>query len=935
MAVDKANKPSAPSRDMRVTRRLAGINVCISILVAAALLFVVNAISGKASYRKDVETLGHFRLSRTAQQIVDGLHQPVRITTVYTGAQPDRKGEEYLPRLRDMLDEMQRRNDNITLANVFTQSQKSDLLGRLTQKLEEVSRSDREVIEGFEVLSTQARTFDQMADQWNSYPLDGYLTQFGFPKAAQGLLAQMKEKLQKDGLSLRTGSGSGLPNYPQQIRTVRDSLTMLQTAVKEAGDQLDKFSQLPAKTAAARDKLSESVKSVVEDLDNAIAAVGSGAPPADAFKAAMPMLIKLVRSSQKAGADLEEFGQASGAAASKVWEFDQASLPEYFGTLASQAAQLAQACSQVTQFSEGTAQERATVLNMQLNQLKQMLAQTRQQVQTVQSGLPAIFGALSQVDGQTQQIFANAKKEPLLAEIGKPLEKLLEKSKDSVRSGGSSEEQLSEKLTDWQEVIGHINDDNIVLLESGDRAAIVGFDEVYPLARRPESGFGDSDDKDNARRIFNGDLAISGKLLSLSVPPLAEVLLVHFSDPQAQQMRQYSRQGYQFDQPYSPADFSILRDRLEKANLTVTEWNLAVQDQPPPPKPQKAGLAATNPATMPGEKFRPQVMLVLPPPVMPLELSSDQAPSAQTPPGSFSAKHVEILRKAIEGRGGRDPIPAIFLGGYLWERRSINPFTGQRTTEAFNYHYGPYLRQQWGLDVRTDLRIFQGQASPTEPGAFDVPLLLQSRLPLSDFTDHPAGKPLASRRFYWSDVCPVLPAKDNAGGAVVSPILEIPSGSRDTWAIAGAERVLVKMEKGETFRPSTQEGDLLSTTAQPLVLAAQASRQFDGRTGKVIVLGLGSSFVNDMLTQPVRKLKAGAYGSFENEPPPLGNVDLIVNSAYYLAGQDAYIGAGPMVIKPIQLRNEQAAQRLKVMFGLAWPLLFLGVGAVMMVLRKR
>jgi ribosomal protein L29 len=428
MAVNQADKPNAPGRDMRVTRRMAGINVFISILAAAALLVVANVISGKAGYRKDVETLGHFRLSRTAQQIVDGLHQPVRITSIYTGDQQDRKGEEYLPRLRDMLEEMQRRNDNLTLANVFTRSQKSDLLGRLTQKLEEVSRSDREVIEGFEVLSTQARMFDQLVDQWNSYPLEGYLTQFGFAKAMQGHLAQMKDKLQKSALSLRTGSSSGLPNYPQQIQTVRDSLAALQTDIKAAVNQLEQFSQLPAKTAAAKDNLAGSVKTVVEELDNVIAAIGSGAPPADALKAAVPLLIKLFQASQKAGKDLDEFGQSSGAAASKVWEFDQASLPEFFGGLASQAAQVAQACSQLAQFSEGTEAERAAVLNMNLNQLKQGLGQMRQQVQMVQSQLPAIFGALSLVDPQTQQIFANAKKEPLLAEISKPVEKLLDKS---------------------------------------------------------------------------------------------------------------------------------------------------------------------------------------------------------------------------------------------------------------------------------------------------------------------------------------------------------------------------------------------------------------------------------------------------------------------------------------------------------------------------
>lgn len=937
MAVKQPSIKESQSRDMRTSRRLAGLSVTVSILAAVVLLVVFNVLAGKKSYRKDVETLGHYALSKTAGQIVDGVKQPTRITTIYTSTKDDRKADQYLPRLRDLLDEMHRRNDNITVINASSDRQKADVLARLRQQLEQVAARDREVIESYDLfVQTQSKQFDKAAEWWNSYPAEGYLSQFGAAKRVQSFLMQMKDQLSKDARTLQTDTTSGLPNYPDTIKNVREKLTDMQKSLQSINELISSLAELPAKAASEKDSLIEACGAVDKELVLCAALAAAEGQPADNLQAVNQAALKAALAARKAANLLLKFGKDSMAEAVPSWDVGgQQPLPNCYAIIFEEARQIAESAAVTAQKDPNSSdQDRLALQKARLNQIKNYLGQIQEQSKTAQQSLVQMLAAVSRVDPTTQQLFDSFKKGEELAGLLKPIEALLEKSKESVRATGEDvPEQLSDKLTKWQDVIGHIADENIVLIESGDSAAVVAFDDVWPVLSRQQA----EPLKENQppQRTFNGDQAVSSKLLAMTVDPLAEVVLVHFDDPRMRQMQQMRRMSGDFGDPMPLSEISTLRATLEKANLIVSEWNLAMSPTPPDPKPLRAGVAATNPSTMPAEKFRPQVLLVMPPPLSPPSLDAPEEMPGQMP-GAFSRKHIDLLRDAIEGRAGRPAIPAIFMASWLPPSMQRDPYSGRMFVTTFNYHYADYLKDQWGLDVRTGMRVFQGEASLNKPGEFELPVLRIGFMPLADFTDHPAGRPLRDRRYYWLHVCPVLPVKDSACGAAFTPILQITPGSRDTWAVAEPINVFQKVSNDELYKPSADNGDIFSTKDKPLAVAAQATRKIGEQEVSVIALGLAQSYQNDFLTSRVRKVKAGSRdASLESEPPPLGDVDLVINSVYYLSGQDKYIGAGPQIIKPISMTGPDTLATVKWAFGLAWPALILAVGLVVMVIRKR
>ena len=57
--------------------------------------------------------------------------------------------------------------------------------------------------------------------------------------------------------------------------------------------------------------------------------------------------------------------------------------------------------------------------------------------------------------------------------------------------------------------------------------------------------------------------------------------------------------------------------------------------------------------------------------------------------------------------------PAIFLAA--WFPAGMGEFPTPFT-------FGDYLKQDWGLDVRTDMRLLQGTADPVNPGSDEKPV---------------------------------------------------------------------------------------------------------------------------------------------------------------------------------------------------------------------
>ena len=176
----------------------------------------------------------------------------------------------------------------------------------------------------------------------------------------------------------------------------------------------------------------------------------------------------------------------------------------------------------------------------------------------------------------------------------------------------------------------------------------------------------------------------------------------------------------------------------------------------------------------------------------------------------------------------------------------------------------------------------------------------------------------------------MVPAGGQADNVNHEDILVAPVSPPGTWASADPDMLAEKItEGGRRIKPDPEAGDLLG----PFAVAAYARKKVQDKTAQVVVLGVGISYIDFYLNNPVSRLGGDVLA--EPEPPPTGDVDLVINSVYYLIGRNEFIGAGPANIQPIQLISPPAMTAIKICFGLLWPLVVLGAGGVVMIMRRR
>ena len=882
MAISRKSKSKPPrdAVDVKTARHAAGLNVGISVLAATALLIVVNVIADRHNYRRDMETLGRYRLSDTAKKILDEIPGPVRLTTIYTSTDPHKKPQDYLPRLRDLLDEMRQRKRNLTVVHITSDRQKAELLERLRTSLKQAAKDHSALINDFRLRSeTLASQFKQMAEQWALYPPTGWLAQFGTPKILEEAWNSSAQGLRRLSGKLRTQQeGSLLPDYPDMVRQIKELLQQEQKKLKDVSEGLRALAALPEKVRDARAELTQLTGDVVREAGQTQAALGGGtatAPsnPSEALKRVAASARRMADACIKVASRLDALnnsakGYLEGAGA---WRGPQGSLPRRYRNLATVATSLAD-------------QARGIRMTMTVQVQKQVVRQFRQAIPRLVSEaggardqMQRLLTELTKVDQQTRRLFEQVRKPDFHASQFKPIRELLDRAS-----------KLPE-LTEQKELIEQIGEDNIVLVEVGGKTGVVPFDDVWPRASRSETDFAEPE---QTRRVFYGDMAICSKMLNMVSKPFAEVVITFFEETVPPFMRRFrpSVSG-----PIPSDRIQTLRERLEKANLKVTDWNLAQDIDPPEPSDSL-----------------PRLLLVLQPPA-----SSPTPPAGGQPqPPRWGEQHEEALRKLVDGG-----TPAVFLTSYVYR-------------PPWSFQTGPspiaeYLSRDWGLEVKTGWRVLQAAADPTHPAKFKLPVQQWQYMGLSTFTDHPVGRPLKARRLFWLTACPILPVKDGQAGVSIRDILTVPAQRREMWATSDVDGLVNKVRNEEPLSPDPAAGDVLP----PFALAVEATKEVGGKQARIIVVSAGQSFRDGYLTEPVIVLKGD--GTIASEPPPTGNVDLLVNAAYYLAGKGEYIGAGPAVVQPIRLMTSTQMSVIKALCGLAWPVLMLLVGGAVMLSRRR
>ena len=175
------------------------------------------------------------------------------------------------------------------------------------------------------------------------------------------------------------------------------------------------------------------------------------------------------------------------------------------------------------------------------------------------------------------------------------------------------------------------------------------------------------------------------------------------------------------------------------------------------------------------------------------------------------------------------------------------------------------------------------------------------------------------------------PFEDREPIGGVKTILAVPEGMKGTWAAANAMQLEMKLfrGRGNDLACGDDPGDL----APPFALALEASKKVEGEDRRIIVLGVGLSFIEPYLTQRIPRLTSGE--ALATDPPPINDVELVINSAYHLIGQPNFIAAGPSVAPRIQHLTRGEEWAIKGAIGLGWPLLVMAAGVVVVIVRKR
>ncbi len=284
---------------------------------------------------------------------------------------------------------------------------------------------------------------------------------------------------------------------------------------------------------------------------------------------------------------------------------------------------------------------------------------------------------------------------------------------------------------------------------------------------------------------------------------------------------------------------------------------------------------------------------------------------------------------------------AIFLAG--WSPPMVsggNPFAS-------------YLRDQWGIAVKSEYMVAHFTPHPQKPGFFwpvrrDVPLLTGQVVRL---TDHPIGKPIQALPLGMYMVAPleiVAPGTEAAAdsatasapadGAATRPAGSPPpdvkrepvvvvAETEDVWASSDIIRVInqdLRVEQGTKRR----DEDI----APPFPIAVAATR---GDGDRIVVFG-SEQFASDELAQ-ARGLTSSGGGLVLYTLYP-GNSELFINALHWLTGESNRISVGARaadVPRLERLKEGPAAVFWRVFLVGIWPAIALAVGVGVALARRR
>jgi len=746
---------------------IASVTVVAALTVAAA----ANLIAHKDYVHKDYGSRGIYGVSKWTQNILANVDKPLTLTCIYMSTEADKEGSEYRQRVMELLGEIEARmrklDKEVLIANVTTDAERAKVFRRLQGRLKEQAAQHVKFLMGFDKQANELTALlGGEKKAWSALGEGAYLAQWHLPGQFQDIADVLAKSLLEVGQKIRKQMKAGKAvDYPAMITDVRTELDQFEKSLGSFSSVLKRLEKISSRVGKNGKGALSAADEFGKALGAAAKALGAEGQPVKDPKAMLTSfseaLVKAARLAGPAAQKLQNVGGEDNAALvvhSRCWQFGQGrqriGISEFYEAMAEELADVASNARATAQLLAPEIQQR------QIPFMRKALAAILASHGRVRDSAEAAMKTLAGVDQPSRDMMATAAKDKLFGPVLAKIKSL----KDRMGKGETGLPELKADAGGKE-----LTKDNLVVVEVGDQFRIVRFDEVFPRrARQRRPG----DDQEAEKRVFNGDSAISSKILSMTKKPFATVYVTYLPSYGGQM----AAMPWIPDSFFSPKRLQALSQRLREANFEVKLWYLdkylEIRDD-----------------------GRPQVLLVVPPSP---PGSPPQRMRQRMRPLFFGPEHLAKIRTTVESGVG-----AIFLTG---QARWGNPYTGQPAFQEIN----DYLRSDWGIEVKPNHKCLAGVPDETKPGWYKVDMLSLNYLPLSTFTDHAIGKPLRGQRMLWSNAtAPLVRLKGAAlpAGVTSEPLLRVPEYRKDIWAVDRFSRLISQIEEnqGGLVKPSDKD----------------------------------------------------------------------------------------------------------------------------------
>jgi len=883
-----------------------GTNVMMMIVLCSFIVIGLNWLGEKYSYRKDLTGgFGSARISERTQKILDKLEGDVRISTVYTSDEPGKERKEYFPKLQDLCDDIAAYTDKVTIQHVRTGPQRVELRDDVQSKYSGSSGQYKETVDA------AMQTWGELAGAIQPYRQEmetlldgqGWLTQF---TTVANLALELDKQLEDLGQARReveelVDAAQGIPRYKEANDKIKSANDSVKKVIESTKDELEGIHELAQLLSSPDTGFADTTKTnsrelvaLVTQLSQIIGDPGDETVPDDP----KPVI-------QKFGRTVGQLVTRLMDEKSRVDAFtkDHSSLNQHPGW----RVQLREMIFSRTITLPELLTQTATMVSNKQQEIRQLLAQNppldQQQtyVRMLRQFVPQVTQILDVWASQSTKVLADG------PNIDSASRDFLKRS-----SGGEFFKETLDKLSDLStkieelpeleldDVADELRNDNIVVIETDTDVKVIPFDDVWPQADPYAGRRSMGADEGEQRRMFVGDAAISGALLSVvQDKPFATVVITGYEPeipvpPQMQMQRQQPPRPIRGMLPLS--ELTVLTGKLEQANFKVVQWNLAKADE----KPEI-------------EEGTEAIYVFLPPATPP-----PQNPMVRMPPIKPFGDEEKAKVKKVLAEGGKAIFPV------LWMPKPRSMFA-----PPTEYGYDDLL-QDWGVKVDAEYRVIRAAQDRRDTTRYTLNASQLNYMQLNSFTDHPIGEPLQSRRMLMNSVCPVDTLPVVPDDVTVEPLLNVPPELGDIWAASldEIERIVQAIRTGD----GSFVRDLSQEKVPPFSVAVVATNS--KTESKVVVLGTGFSVVDGYLQNRVQRIEGGKNARLVMDPPPIELADLYQNTVYWLAGREDLIATGPVSVPMVPV-IEGRSRSLVNGVSLGWAFIVLLAGGMVMIVRRK